>query len=476
MKSNFITSVEITDSHVKLLQATVSRDTTTITHCEVKEVTQPSDQELSKLLSIMVASAKIRPDNLIGVIPRRFAILRHILLPSHIDSEIEKMISLQVVKQVPYPKEDILLDYIIVNKESSGYAKVLVIAVHREVVGRYLKIFQDAGLNLNKLTLSSAGLLNWYIFQENKNRQKNIHPTVLINIDTHMTEICFCHQDKLLFSRSINSGAKDLTEEHIVAFLEGIGLTLTTYTKENIGEEILRIILISTMNEVDLLKKRLEAEYKLPVVILHPLGNVPQKKDFKLQDSDRFGVSLAVGVGLIVGDLGKSINLIPLEVSDTKATQQRRQEWFKLAMLFILTSILTVSIFAVRAYKHSVHLRQLQKKIDETEPTVNKIKGKMKRLEFINERLNPGTSPIDVIQELYNLTPPEVSFSVLSLDENNSLLLQGVSETGIGVNVFQKNLTSSPLFKNVALQYVTKRKVFKGELTDFKITCQLAVK
>ena len=136
--------------------------------------------------------------------------------------------------------------------------------------------------------------------------------------------------------------------------------------------------------------------------------------------------------------------------------------------------VLTVGVFAARIYKSSSYLELLQKKIKETEPSVNKIKEKIKRLKFIQGRLNPAVSAIDIIHELYQLTPPEISFSILYLDEDNLLTLQGTSEVGSAVNIFQKNLVDSSSFQNVTLQYATKRKVFKGELTDFKITCQMA--
>lgn len=469
MKDQIITTVEITDFHIKLIQSVSSL----LNFCQVANIVQPSDAELSKALSSLVTASKIKIGQLICVIPRRFAILRPVSLPSHSDQELKKMVGLQVTKQVPYPKEDVILDYVTLKKESSGYAKVLIVAVHKEVVGRYLKIFQDAGLNPHKLTLSSVGLLSWHNIQQAQTKQKSAHPVAVINIDTQATEICFCHDQKLLFSRSINFGAKDLHAENVAAFIEEVGLTLTTYTRENIGEDITKLFIVTTLPEVGLLKEKLAVEYKLPIETAQPLDNLPQKKDLRLPILESAGLSLAVGAGLCLADMKTLIDLIPAEVSGSRAIKAKQTEWLKFFTLLILTGILTCAAFGVKAYKSSADLRQLQKKIETTQSRVDAVKEKTKRIDFMQKRLSPKITAIDVIRELYNITPPEVSFSTVSLDENGSLILQGASETGAGVSVFQRNLVGSPFFKDVALQYVTKRKIFKGELTDFKITCQV---
>ena len=473
MKNNFTTAVEITDTHVKVVQGMVNRGSGLITFCDIKEIREPSDPEISKIISSLVVSSKIRTGFTIGVIPRRFTILRHIALPSHADNEIEKMVNLQVTKQIPYPKEDVILDHIVLSKETNGYSKVLVIAVHKEVIERYLKIFQEAGLGMQRLTLSSAGILNWYFFEQNMLKEKNLRPTAVINIDSVNSEICFCHQDKLLFSRSINFGARDLSEESAPNFLGEISLTIETYLRENIGEAVGQITLVSSLREVNLLKSRLEAEHKVPVSILTPFHQINQKKDLSIPLLDKMGVSMVVGLGLLLDNSRKLINLMPLEVSDRQEVRVKQQQWFRFLTLFLLLAALVVSVFAIRLYKNSSYLNQLDQKIKEMEPKVNAIKDKMKRLDFIKERMDLGFSVIDVIRELYNLTPLEVSFSVVYLDESGLLNLQGISQTGSAVGVFQRNLSGSSFFKNVSLQYVTKRMIFKGELNDFKITCQI---
>lgn len=473
MKNGICTTVEITDTHVKVMQGQAYRGSVTVTFCDVQEIREQSDTAISKAISSLMALSKLSAEFTIGVIPRRFAILRHISLPSQTDGEIEKMVNLQIPKQVPYPREDIILDYTVVSKEPNGYSKILVIAVHKEVVGRYLKIFDAANLSVQSLTLSSAGILNWYLFGRNILKEKAAKPVAVINIDSTSSEICFCHNDKLLFSRSINFGARDLTEEKIADFLAEISLTVATYAKQNISQDMGQITLISSSSETALLKNRLEADYNIPVKLLVPLDHLARKKDLKVPFLDQTGVSLAVGSGLLLDTPHKFVNLMPAEVSDKQEVRAKQKEWLRFSVLFLALAVLVVSVFAVRLYKDSAYLSQLTGEIKKNETAVNAVREKIKRLDFIKERMNPGTSVIDVIRELYNITPKEVSFNIVYLDEGGLLNLQGVAETGSAVGVFQRNLVNSPFFQNINLQYVTKRKIFNGELNDFKITCQV---
>ncbi|MFA5059225.1 MAG: pilus assembly protein PilM [Candidatus Omnitrophota bacterium] len=474
MKNNILTAIEITDSHIKLLQAMVRRASPVIMYCGSKEISQYPESEIPRLLSSFVNEAKISPDQLTVIIPRRLVMLRHFSLPSHSEAEIEKMIGLQLVKQVPYSKEDIVSDHIILEREPSGYSKVLVVIAHKEVTHKYLKIFSEARLNLNKLTLSSEGLLHWYLFEDAKRKQKTSQPVALINIDTVNTEICFCHRQQLLFSRSINYGAKDLTEEHIPALMEEINLTMATYAKERIGDEVGKMILISAMDRASLLQDQLKTEYKMNIETISPFLNVLQKKDLNAVSLlAQSGISMAATIGLTLAGSRKLINLLPTEVSDKREVKRQKQESLKFLVLLGLLFVLAVLIFAGKLYKNQIYLNTLERQHNEIKPIVNKVNEKIKQLNFIKEQLNPKATAVDIVYKLYDVTPPGVSYNVIHIDESGALVLQGVSEVGAGVNSLQNNLVSSPLFTNVTLQYATKRKVFKGELTDFKITCQI---
>jgi len=478
MRKKLTTVIEITESHVKFLQTILLAGKINLMHCHVSGIMQHSDEEITQSISSSLSASKTRSHNIITVVPRRFVIQRHISLPSHDEEEIKKMVALQIVKQVPYPKEDIVVDHITLHKDAGGYAKVLVIAVHKEIVGRYLKIFQDAGLHLNILTLSSEGLLNLSLYRERRNRQKTGESNVVINVDSNHTEICFFNEGKLLFSRSINYGAKDLNSEHIDVFIEQIHLTVNAYQKEKISDMVSRITLFSPLKDIMFLKTRLESEYKIIIDAVNPLDEVSHRKEMLLPEAlEKEGVSLTVGLGLGLADHRKMINLLPVEVSDTWKVKQKRREWMKAGLLSALIMALVMGIFYLSAYRKSQSVEQLAAMVEETDQKVSEVRERSNRLDILKEKLSPKETVMEIISALYAVTPRDISYRLVQLDEKRALTLQGMSENSADVNNLQQNLVQSPIFDNVTLQYATKRKMFRGvEVTDFKIICQVAVK
>ena len=475
MKKDIKIALEITDSHVKCLQAKVSRGGLVVSGCDIKEIHESSDAHLSKLVGEIIFLKNISEENLFVVIPRRFAILKHLTLPSHDEEELKRMVSLQIVDKIPYSRDDIVLDYVVLNKDSSGHAKVLAIIVHKEVAQRYLKILAGAGLTPHKLVLSSLEILDWFLYQQSQLGSAHREPTAIINIDVMHSEVCLCYQENLLFSRNINYGARDLKPESISGFIQQMDLTIDAYRKQRMGPDITKIFIISTMLEASQLKIRFQEEYKLTVDILTPLDNLPCQKDFKLAPLwNQNGVSLTAGLGLLFSNPKKTINLLPQEIHHTTRTRLRKREWVKLGLGIFLSMILGMSIFMVDIYRDSMYLKQIQKKSDQIKSNVEQAERKIQAMRFIKEQFNDRILVADIVSELYNLMPLEISLRSFSLDSNGLIVIQGFGQTGASVNAFQSQLVSSPFLKDVTLQYATQRKRLNQDVTDFKITCQLS--
>jgi hypothetical protein len=92
----------------------------------------------------------------------------------------------------------------------------------------------------------------------------------------------------------------------------------------------------------------------------------------------------------------------------------------------------------------------------------------------LSVRVIYDSTVVDIIKEFYGILPGEMSLKALSLDRTGALVIEGLAQTGSEVNKLQNGLVNSPLFKEVNLQYATKRRRFNEEYTDFKIICRLA--
>lgn len=474
MKKGFRTILEITNTHVKLLRAKAQRGLFVVSSCQIRDLENNKGAIVEKALAEMVSQNKIEEDELIVIVPRRNIILKQISLPSHTEAELRKMIGLQLVNQVPYAREDIVFDFSVLGKDPSGYAKILVVVAHKDIINKYLKMFNEIDLVPYQLTLSSSGISNWYTEKEARVSSGDSTILSLINIDHSHSEVCFCRKGQLLFSRSINFGIRDLQPENMAAFMEQISLTFGAYKKEQMGEDIDKIIVISRSREASALKEELEKYYPKPIEILTSLSDIPCETSFDLSSfRAEEGISLISSLGFLFDNLQEQINLMPMEMLTVKRQRIKRRAIFQVIFLAILVIVFIIGAFGVGVYQDADYLKKIEKQIEGTKAEVKKAERKTQFLRFVKDNLQNRALIADVIKELYDLAPEEISFRSLNVDVKGVLTIQGFADKGVRVNQFQEALVGSVLFQEVNLKYATKRKRFKKEYIDFQIICKL---
>lgn len=477
MAKNIFTTIEITDTHIKLVQAKTLRHKRVLCACDIKPLNDFIDDELIRKLSEMTAFRGIDLRNLVIVIPRRLAILKQMRLPSQNEGEIKKMVALQLVGQIPYAVEDIIYDFQLLEKEPSGYMRVLVIIVHKEVSDRFLKICRAAGLHPERFVLSSFGILNWLNYQQEKLRIPPDEPVLVINVDVDHTEICFCHHQKLFFSRSVNYGARDLMADYKTGLVHQIDLSLKNYSKDNLGPAVKKILFVSAVTEASALKGQMEEMASIPVDFHSPLANILCQKNTNLGAiQSQAGLALTAGIGLLLSDPKGLSNLIPPQVHEIKQSKHRQVQWIKLIGLFLLTCILGLAIPGMEFLRKVSYLSMLKKEIEAMGPELERVNQKMQVVQAIQGNFKKRILMADLIRDLYGLTPPGVSFQSLSMDEKGRFVMRGYAQTSASVYSFQENLVKSPLFTAVNLEFATKRKIFNMEVTDFQITSEVSVR
>ncbi|GAI08673.1 unnamed protein product, partial [marine sediment metagenome] len=143
-KKRLITVLEINGDWLKVVQAELHGKARKISRVVTEKIASPSDKEISQRIANLAKELEINSDFLVVSLPHQLAAVRNLELPSANPAEIKDMVQLQVGKQTPFTKEEIIYDYQILDTNEEGYSRVMLAIVHRDVIRRYFKILEDA--------------------------------------------------------------------------------------------------------------------------------------------------------------------------------------------------------------------------------------------------------------------------------------------------------------------------------------------
>ncbi len=89
---------------------------------------------------------------------------------------------------------------------------------------------------------------------------------------------------------------------------------------------------------------------------------------------------------------------------------------------------------------------------------VKKLEERMAKTRVIREYLSDRMVGLDTIQELYRLTPTDIYLNSLTMDEDGTINIEGISDSMSQVFAYVKSLEDSPMFKNVKTKSTTTKK------------------
>jgi Tfp pilus assembly protein, ATPase PilM len=402
MHNKTTTAVEITVKHIKLIQSQPSALGVKISKLFVRDIDSGSLESISAALKELLSNAKIKSAEVVLSIPRQLLTLRVIKLPSQDKNEIKKMVELQVPKQIPWAVEDIVSDYSIIEKDSSGYSRVLLAVCQKDVIKRHLNILSSCGLKAGGIALSSEGVCRWFRYFSHKNNIKEAKPVVLLDINAQATDICFYHKENLVFTRSVAFGLADLKNDKIGELVEELHKTFSSLQRDEIVSEIGKIIITADLDLVNNLAVKLNLDFGCEVVARNSLNEAALEKKLIVPLALSEGKCAATSIlGFALDGSRRSFNLFPPEIKNQEEEKKKIKDLAFLGLALVLVLVFSAAALAGKIYKKEQYLKSLAAALKEDNPKAQKIEGLIKKLNLVKDRLNPQGTSIDMIRELY---------------------------------------------------------------------------
>lgn len=199
---------------------------------------------LAELIQLALAESKIKAQRVATAVPGRESLVRLIPLPAELDDqELRDMVlNHEAGLYLPYPREEADVDYqklgYFVDEDGIEKVQVLLVATRKEVTDIYVDTFQQAGLQVDVLEISSFALIR--TIREQLRRFAPQEAAVLVDIEFDNTEIAIIVDGVPEFSRTVPIGtyqlqsallrAMNLPAARDTQMLQGITIPTTTDT------------------------------------------------------------------------------------------------------------------------------------------------------------------------------------------------------------------------------------------------------
>lgn len=461
--------LEVSQTHIKLLSA---QQRSVVADIRVVPIEGLSEAKILEKVRALVEENKFSISSIILNVPRRNTIVKTLQLPSTQDHEIKKMLNLQLPGHIPYALGEIVYDYSLIRKDTAtGYSHILVFVVLKSALQPFVEISESLNIKLELISLSSIGIGFWLGCQEEKKKVTCKGPVVVIDIDQVSSEIAFYQNKTLLYSRPVAYGVKDLNDIQLQDFVDQIEVSFEHFKKESGLTYFEQVIVVSILKEAEILIDQLKDRLGINVKLMSYFESVSSRKNMSLEELKLSpGVSLCAVIGFILTQSRRSINLIPQEVHETTQMRSRIKQWLKFACLLIIALALGAGVYAIEVVAKDQQVQKFTQLIESQETAYQKAIKQERFIQLFTDRLKHKIFVADVVQEAYKALPDDISFRSIAVNGRGIMTLEGYGTSNNSVNNFQSGLVKSSLFKDVNLQYSTKRKIFNMEVADFRLT------
>ncbi|MEW6607390.1 MAG: pilus assembly protein PilM [bacterium] len=470
-----ITGIDFDDYSVKIIQVKKdSKGRVRLLKLCSTQIPQDEDEtkdiKIAQTIDALIKKNKIKIVNLHTCINRQFVTIRWLELPSVDEKELVEMVKFQAGKLLPYPLEELIIDFQILSQQDNSTQVMLVVA-HNDIVNKHLQILKQIKLEPTRILLTSEAIFNSY-----RHTQLEIPLSIaILDIGFATTDIIFINQNRLLFTRSVSIPRGD----PLKGIAEELRTSLNAYKREIKGAGIEKIILSGELASLKGLDKRLEEDIGIPVEICTPFKGfiVPpekrgQKSEDRAQRSDKMP-QLTTVVGLVIGSAEKRIDLLPESIKINQRQKDKHTN-FILSGILVILLILSLSVLTITKLCATYqYIDYLDKEIRINLPLAKDMELKKKRLDAISEQMSKQQLSLDILAEIYRLIPLDISLNELIFEKETLTIIRGEARNMSTVFSLISTLEDSDYFKNVKVNYATKRRVGNREVTDFQINCPL---
>lgn len=443
--------VEVGNDWIKLVQAESKKGRVNLSKVHLEPI--DSDTNVSESIAEALKKGKFSVKSALVCMPRQTVNVRLLELPSTDQMEISDMVDLQIGKQTPYSRDEILADYKEIGYTRQGtYTRVMLAIVQRSIVRERFYELESAGIEIERMGVSSEGVFNWFLHKTSG--KPDAKATVLIDVDSFYSQLLVAHHGKILFTKSILVGAThllDSKDESMERLTREVESAIQSSREELRDLEIESVLISGAGVHIDGLSESFSNALSLPCETADCLADVKVGKGAAdLGDNRYASASLTALVGMALDPEGMVFNLVPDVVIARKRLMSTALATNTFAAL-VMFAMISASTYVMLSYSFKAkRLKALDSEISQIEPDFVKVQRMTEVIREAKHRQDSRFSVVNLLPAVHNCVPKDLYFETMNFDiSKQKLSLAGTATTLQDIKKLVKNLEESPLFHEV---------------------------
>lgn len=465
--------IEIGNDWLKMLQAEPARGGGLAVTRLYLEKFSSSGADLSQLISQAVKKYRFSKMPVIACLPRQVVNIRMLELPSTDPNEIADMVDLQVGKQTPYSKDEIVSDYKILASDRDGYSRVMLVIVQRGVLRQRFSVLEEAGVDVQRMSVSSEGLLNW-CRQALGGADK---VTAILDIDSSYSDFAVVTKGGLVFTRSIMVGADQLLEDYDSwkeKLAREIKQSIEMCQSESHGRVPVRLVISGAGANLGDVGEFLGERLGLATDVKNCLKTVTRMPSEPSPGDDRYRtVSLTTLIGTAMAPEHLEFNLVPDSIMLRRSLIRKARSLTAFGIL-VMTFLVAASFYGtIKLYFKKDTQARIESEIRQNEPAVRNIRKMLEIIMVDRDRKDARFLIVNLLSGIHKLVPAGVTLDLIGIDldkDKGQVAMNGEGGSIEDVQMLVSGLEKSPLFKDVK---DTTKKGEGGAVFKFQIECAL---
>lgn len=438
--------VEIGNDWLKIAQPELSKSGLSFPRLSLVKIVS-ADSGVAKIIGDIYKKQKFPRDPVTAIIPVQLVNIRMLEMPSTDPVEIRDMIDFQAAKQTPYSKDEIIFDYRLLGSAREGFTRVMLVIVQRSVLRQRYSIFEEAGIEVGRMTVSSEGLLACC------SRMGVSGAAAFLDVDSFFSELIIVSNGVPLFTRSILVGGNHLVDDFDKASARlsaEVKRSLEAFAAEAPEAETGGLMLSGAGVRIEGLADALSGALDVKVQVVDFLQKVRKTGDVSLSQPNYKAVSLTAvaGAGMAPDEL--NFNLVPDSVRLRKSLVSKAKSLSSFGYLTI-AAFAAISVYTTSriAYLED-RLAKLKAEVARTKPIAEKVMEKQEIARLVRDRSNADFAAVNILSAVHSALPEGMMLSEITINsEENRITIKGSTESRREINDFTKALETTALFIEV---------------------------